>query len=128
MPFLLRILLYGALITASTIAAFVWGLAYASAQATTLAFTTLALAQIAHLGNARSARTVLAAGCAVANPYALGAVALSVGLQTAALYVDPLPRLLRVSPLTGGEWLVVLVLAAVPILVGQVVKIWRPQL
>lgn len=128
MPFLLRILLYGALITASTIAAFVWGLAYAPAQATTLAFTTLALAQIAHLGNARSARTVLAAGRAVANPYALGAVALSVELQIAALYVDPLPRLLRMSPLTGGEWLVVLVLAAVLALVGQVVKIWRPQL
>ena len=127
-PFLLRILLYGALITASTVGAFVWGLAYAPERATTIAFMTLALAQIAHLGNARSARTVFAAGRAVANPYALGAVALSIGLQVAILYVDPLPRLLRVSPLAGTEWLVVLAFAAVPALVGQAVKIWRPQL
>jgi len=44
------------------------------------------------------------------------------------LYVDPLPRLLRVSPLTGTEWLVVLGLAGVPAVVGQALKMWRPQL
>ena len=127
-PFLLRILLYGALITLSTIAAFLWALANAPHQATTMAFMTLALAQIAHLGNARRASPVLDPQSAAANPYALGAVALSLGLQAATLYVDPLPRLLRVMPLSSGEWLVVLCLAAVPALVGQAVKIWRPRL
>ena len=127
-PFLLRILLYGALITASTLAAFVWGLGNAPDKASTMAFLTLALAQITHLGNARRANPVLDARSAVGNPYALGAVALSLGLQAATLYVDPLPQLLRVSPLTGTEWLVVLGLAVVPALVGQLLKVWRPQL
>jgi hypothetical protein len=49
-------------------------------------------------------------------------------LQVATLYLDPLPRLLRVMPMAGDQWLVVLCLAAVPALVGQAVKVWRPQL
>ena len=127
-PFLLRILLYGALITGATLAAFLWGLAGPPGRATTMAFMTLALAQIAHLGNARRVGPVLDPGGAAANPYAIGAVALSIGLQVATLYVDPLPRLLRVTPLEPGEWLIVGACAVVPVLVGQGLKLWRPQL
>ena len=127
-PFLLRIFMYGALITASTVGAFMWGLARAPRDATTMAFMTLALAQIAHLGNARSAGPVLHPRGAGANPYALGGATLALGLQVATLYVDPLPRLLRVTPLGLDEWLVVGVCAVVPALVGQGLKLWRPQL
>jgi cation transport ATPase-like protein len=38
------------------------------------------------------------------NPYALGAVVLSIGLQLAAMYIDPLAVLLRVEPLMVTEW------------------------
>lgn len=127
-PFLLRIFMYGGLITAATVGAYMWALAAAPARATTMAFMTLALAQIAHLGNARSARAVLNIRSAAANPYAICAVGLSTGLQIATLYVDPLPRLLRVSPLDPGEWLVVGAFAVLPALVGQGLKLWRPQL
>lgn len=127
-PFLLRILMYGAFITASTMGAFAWGLASSQARATTMAFMTLALAQIAHLGNARSIRPVFDSRSAAANPYAIGAVALSTGLQVATMYVDPLPRLLRVTPLDANEWLVVVACALVPAVLGQALKVWRPQL
>ena len=99
----------------------------AAARATTMAFMTLALAQIAHLGNARSASPVLRLRGAGANPYAIGAVCLSVGLQIATMYVDPLPRLLNVTPLDARQWLVVVGFALLPALAGQGLKIWRPQ-
>ena len=56
------------------------------ARATTLAFMTLALAQIFHLGNARSPGAVLAPRIALRNPYAIAAVIGSASLQLAAAY------------------------------------------
>jgi Ca2+-transporting ATPase len=127
-PFLLQILMYGSLITAATMGAFLWALAYRPMQVTTIAFMTLALAQILHLGNARRRRPVLSAGRAASNPYAVGAVLLSAGLQVSALYIDPLPRLLRVSPLDVREWAVVGCCALIPAVVGQALKLWRSRL
>ena len=126
--FLVRILMYGTLITAATIGAFLWALAHSPAHATTIAFMTLALAQILHLGNARRRGPVFHRGGALSNPYAIAAVMLSAGLQLAALYIEPLPRLLRVTPLDAGEWAVVAGCAAIPAVVGQALKIWRPRL
>jgi Ca2+-transporting ATPase len=125
-PFLLEILMYGALITVSTIGAFVWGLSNAPEKATTIAFMTLALAQILHLGNARRRSPVIRTVAATSNLYAIAAVLLSAGLQIAALYVDPLPRLLRVTPLGTSEWLVVACGAVFPAVIGQALKVWRP--
>ena len=126
--FLLRIAMYGVLITGATMGAYLWALASAPAQATTVAFMTLAFAQIFHLGNARRAHPVLSRRGATSNRYALGAVGLSVLLQVATMYVEPLPRLLRVAPLDGSEWLVVGCCALVPAVTGQALKLWRPQL
>ena len=126
-PFLFQIFMYGLVITAVTMGAFLWGLAYRPAQATTIAFMTLALAQILHLGNARQRGAVLRMGRATSNPYAIGAVLVSAALQVATLYVDPLPRLLRIMPLDLREWLVVAGCAALPGVVGQAIKIIRAR-
>jgi Ca2+-transporting ATPase len=112
---------YGAMMTAVTLAAFLWGLRGGDAVlATTLSFTTLSLAQILHLGNARSRGAVMGLRAATANRFALGAVALT--LQLLALYLPPLQRLLGLVPLGAAEWMVVLPLAAAPALVGQALK------
>jgi Cation transporting ATPase, C-terminus len=68
---------YGGLITASTLAAYVWALGHSEGRASTIAFMTLALAQVFHLGNARSTEPVLRPDRALANRFALGAVALA---------------------------------------------------
>src|SRR6185503_6373758 len=94
------------------LAAFLWALARAPERAATVTFMTLALAQVFHLGNARSVDAVLRPRDALANPYALGAVALTVALQIAALAIDPLARVLRLTPLDPTEWAVVLLAAA----------------
>lgn len=123
--FLASIGVYGGLITASTLAAYVWALGRPEEGATTIAFMTLALAQIFHLGNARSAEPVLRPDRAMANRFALGAVVLAVLLQVAAVAVDPLARVLDVVPLDAREWLIVTILAAIPAVVGQAVRTLR---
>ena len=123
--FLLGVGFYGGLMTAATLAAFVWGLrAGELSRAMAMSFTTLGFAQILHLGNARSRRAVLGFRAATANAFALGAVALTIGLQLLALYFEPLRGLLGLASLGLAEWAVVLPLAAVPAVTGQALK-WR---
>jgi Ca2+-transporting ATPase len=119
--FLLRITGWAALIAAVTLAAFVWTLRTDPPRATTVGFMTLALAQIFHLGTARGPGQMLSRRRMFANPWAIGAVVLSVGLQLIALYTLPIASVLRVSPPTGPQWLLILSLAVVPAIVGQIV-------
>ena len=120
-PFLVRILIYGAAMTAVTLGAFGWGLSRHPDRANTIAFMTLALAQIFHLGNARSQDDVLTPARALANPVAIGAVALAIALQLTTV-LDPLAGLLHVTPLGVAEWCVVVGLAALPAVGGQLFK------
>jgi len=115
---------YAALIAAGTLGAFAWGLHQGDpARASTLAFFTLALAQIFHLGNARQAEHVTTIARALANPAALLAVLLTAGLQVAAALSPPLVTLLHIRPLELSDWAVVLTLSLLPALVGQGLKL-----
>jgi Ca2+-transporting ATPase len=119
---------YAVLIALCTLGAYGWGLArfpQDQRQATTLAFMTLAFAQILHLGNARSALPVLSPARAIANRYALAAVGVTAGLQVLALEAVPLARVLRLSPIGWEGWVVVISLALVPALAGQLIKAIR---
>ena len=122
-PFLASVLGYGLLITVSTLAAFAWALHGVPDRAITVAFMTLAVAQILHLGNARSSEPVVRGPRAGANHYALAAVALSVALQLMAVWIEPLARVLRVASPRAVDWLIIVGLGAVPAVVGQVVKL-----
>ena len=112
--FLRRIAFYGALMTVATLGAFLWALRWSPEQATTISFMTLALAQIFHLGNARSPQAVVRPAAATSNRYALGALVLSVGLQLISVHVQSIRDLLRLSVLDGTDWTVVVVAAALP--------------
>ena len=124
--FLWRIVLYGGLITACTLGAFLWGLRVSPAHANTICFMTLALAQIFHLGNARRPQAVLRLDAALSNPYAVGAVILSVALQLVSVNVLAIRGLLRLSALDGADWLVVVTASALPAVIGQAIKLARP--
>ena len=93
-----------------------------------MAFMTLALAQIGHLGNARSSGPVLRLKRIVANPYALLGVTCALVLQGAAIFLQPLATVLRVVPLDTRGWLVVITCASVPAIGGQAVKLFRAGL
>jgi len=121
--FLIAMGFYSLMITAVTLTGFGYGLqAGDGSRATTIAFMTLALAQLFHLGNARSRGPVLSPRRAFANRWALAAVPFVLGLQVIAVHWAPLAGVLRTVPLTSGDWLIVLGLAAVPAIVGQTVE------
>jgi Ca2+-transporting ATPase len=123
--FLGSVLLYALLITAATLAAYLAALGEGDGQARTVAFMTLALAQILHVGNARSDEPMLRPRLFFANRFAVGGVLISVMLQLLAVSYEPLARLLRVTPLSRSDWLLVAGCAAAPALIGQVIKSWR---
>jgi Ca2+-transporting ATPase len=126
--FLGQIALYATLIAGSTLGAFVVALERGPQErAITIAFVTLALAQAFHLGNARSASAVLSPRRAGANRWALGALALVVGLQLAAVYVPALAAILRVVPLALADWSIVLPAALLPAVLGQLIRLRRDR-
>jgi Ca2+-transporting ATPase len=117
---------YAALIASVSLAAYVWGTgAGGPALGSTMTFMTLALAQIFHLGNARSVGPVLRPRAVVRNRFALGAVALAVGLQLLTVGSPTLTRVLRLEPLGGQAWAIVAALALAPALLGQAHKALR---
>jgi Ca2+-transporting ATPase len=123
--FLRSMALYAGLITVAVLAAVqvsLWTDPANLARAQTYGFMTLALAQLLHLGNARGERDVLAPSRALANRAALGAVAIVLLLQALAVHARPLASLLGTVALSATDWVVVVTLAAVPAIVGQVAK------
>ncbi len=74
-------------------------------EARTMAFTTLVLAQLFNCFNARSER-VSAFHNLFTNPLLWGAIALSLLLQVAVIYLPFLNRPFGTTPLDGVEWLV----------------------
>jgi Ca2+-transporting ATPase len=123
--FLREMVLAATVISVATLAAFAIGRAGAagSAQrAVTMSFMTLAIAQAFHLGNARSRVRVLSPRAAFGNPWAVAAVLLVIALQLAAVHYAPLARVLATAPLVWLDWLAILVLAALPGIVGQAFK------
>ena len=119
---------YASIITACTFAALLWGLfgsqgsdaVDAGPRAMTLAFMTLALAQLTHLVNAHHLPEEN--GPRATNRYALAALVLTITLQMAAIYVRPLAGVLGVVPLGARDFAVVAGLALVPVLAGYLVR------
>jgi Ca2+-transporting ATPase len=112
-------------IAAATLAAFVVGHSGPNGGpelAVTMSFSTLAIAQAFHLGNRRSRHRVLSPRAALANPWAIAAVLAVVALQIAAVHWTPLSRMLRTVPLDAAQWLWVVVLAAMPAVLGEMLK------
>jgi len=121
--FIRSLVFFSVLITASTLAAFVWGMRSGDPErAVTLSFMTLALAQLFHLGNARSRGPVLAVRRALANPWAVAAVPTVLALQFATVAWAPLRRVLGTAELAPADWMYVVALSIVPAGVGQVIE------
>jgi Ca2+-transporting ATPase len=124
--FLRSVVWYGALITAATLTAFLITLQHAPAQAPTVAFVTLGLAQAFHLGTARSKVHVLGAR-ALTNRAAFAALVLVVLLQLLTIFYAPLARVLRTEPLDARAWLTVGIMSTLPAIVGQIARLFAPR-
>jgi Ca2+-transporting ATPase len=120
---LIRIGAFAVLIASVTLAAYIWTLNTSRAEASTIAFVVLGLAQILHLGNARSHHPVLSRPSMNANRFALAAVGVSIACLAAAVYIAPLAKILGTRPLSLSELGAAVTVASVPAAIGQLVAL-----
>jgi magnesium-transporting ATPase (P-type) len=95
--------------------------------ARTAGFTVLVLAQLFNALNARS-ETTTAFHRIFANRWLWGAIALSVALQAAVVYLPFLNSAFTTTPLSAGQWLVCTAMASTVLWVDEVRKVglrWR---
>ncbi len=121
----LSIIGYGALIAAATLGAFGLGLAWlgvGEAEAVTMSFLTLALAQLWHVFNMRDPGTPLLRNVVTRNPYVWAALFLCIVLIALAYALPPLSQVLRLAPLDGTAWTIVVAMSTGPWIVGQALK------
>jgi Ca2+-transporting ATPase len=91
----------------------------------TMVFTVLTLAQMAHLLAIRSERESLFSQGLASNLSLAGAVALTLVLQLATIYVPWLQPVFRTQPLSAGELTLCFGLAAVVFVAVEIEKAWR---
>ena len=92
-------------------------------HATTMAFMTLALAQVFHAFNARSQTRSAFTARLFTNGWLWAAVLVCLLLQVAAVYVPLLQAVLHTVPLTGADWGVVAACSLAPVAVVELVKV-----
>lgn len=101
------------------------GLALASGmeaqRATTIAFLTLAMAQLWHVFDMRHPASGWVRNEITRNPWVWAALAACVGLLLAALHLRPLRAVLSLEAPGPQGWAIVLGMSALPLLVGQIV-------
>ncbi|TDF98318.1 calcium-translocating P-type ATPase, SERCA-type [Paenibacillus piri] len=115
-----KIISRGLLIGFCTLAAF-WivlqqgpkGDAAALVQAQTVAFATLVMAQLIHVFDCRSSRSIFHRN-PLQNGYLVLAVISSLILMLAVLYIDQLQPIFKTVPLGWKDWIIVLVFAGIP--------------
>lgn len=114
--------LQGLIIGICTIVAFYIGLKTDAATASTMAFATLCLARLWHGFNSRAKESIFDIGI-TANMYTIGAFVLGAALLFAILLVPAFSSAFFIASLTGKNIGYILLLAFVPTLVIQLVKI-----
>ena len=118
----------GGLLAGCTLATFALGMRWYGAQgvglrhAETLAFMTLALAQVFHAFNARSRRQSVFSARLFSNVWLWAATLICVLLQVAAVYVPPLRSILKTTLLSATDWGVITLGALAPVAVVELVK------
>lgn len=123
--FMRDILLQGGLIAVVTMIAFHTGLSQGgSALASTMAFATLTAARLFHGFNCRSRHSIIRLGFS-GNWYSLGAFAAGMILLNLVLSVPVLKRLFLVASLTGTQLGMIYLLAFIPTVIIQIIKIIR---
>ena len=92
-------------------------------RATTMAFMTLALAQVFHAFNARSQRSSVFTDRLFTNGWLWAATGICLILQGAAVYLPLLQKVLQTVPPTFSDWGVIAACSLLPVAVVECVKL-----
>ncbi|MDI9217309.1 cation-translocating P-type ATPase [Clostridium tertium] len=114
----------GLVIAVFTLIAFYIGLKTDNNVASTMAFATLCLARLFHGFNCRGDRSIFSIGL-FSNKYSWAAFGVGLLFLNAVLFVPVLQNLFEVSVLTGAQVGYIYLLAFIPTLIIQVVKVIR---
>jgi P-type Ca2+ transporter type 2C len=123
----LTVALFGALITVATLGAFIvalQNLEYAEEEAVTIAFLTLAFAQLWHVFNMRGAGTSPIRNEVTSNPYVWGALILCTGLILGAVFLPVLSSVIGLQPPGVEGWVLSLGASLIPVVVGQAIRVF----
>jgi Ca2+-transporting ATPase len=117
-----HVLWVGPLMAALALGTQAWSLASTSAHWQTMVFTVLCLSQLAHVLAIRSERESLFGQGLFSNMPLFGAVALTLALQMATIYVPALNGIFRTAPLSLPELAATFAIAAVVFVAVEVEK------
>lgn len=120
--FLIKLLYQGGLIAVCTIIAFYIGLQENAKTASTMAFAVLTMARLFHGFNCRSEHSIFKIGMK-RNWWSLGAFLLGMVLIHLVLLISVLKGLFEVMPLNGMEFGMIYLLAFIPTVVIQCIKV-----
>jgi Ca2+-transporting ATPase len=91
----------------------------------TVSFLTLAFAKLWFVFNLRSPAAGLLRNEITQNPWIWGAIALCTALLVSAVYLPGLSRVLETRPVGWGGWALALAMSLIPLLLGQVLLLYR---
>ncbi|QYZ79455.1 HAD family hydrolase [Methanofollis formosanus] len=111
--------LIGAAIGALVLTIFALALGAGEERARTLAFTGLVVFELVNLFNFKSLHAGVLETGLFSNPSLIAAAAASLLLQVAAVYAPPLQAAFRTVPLTGPDWLLLLLVGLPLLLLGE---------
>ncbi|MCL2369759.1 MAG: cation-translocating P-type ATPase C-terminal domain-containing protein, partial [Firmicutes bacterium] len=118
------ILLQGVMIGLLGVIAFVWGLQnFNLAVARTMAFGTLAFAQLGHAINTRSQSKSFFEVGPLKNLHLIGALVICMVLQFSVMNITLLSPIFHTTRLNAGQWAVIFGLSIIPIIVVEITKL-----
>jgi magnesium-transporting ATPase (P-type) len=120
-----RTVIVGLVIAAATLVLFRWELDRTGSlgRAQTVALTTMVMAQVFHVGNARSETESVFRLSPLSNPFLLIATAAAVTVHVVALYVPPTQYVLRVEPIELVAWVRIVACAFSVVVVMEIHKL-----
>jgi len=107
------------------LALFLWELNLAEgglAKARTIVFATLIMFELMHSLNARSLHTTIFSNKFFSNKYIFFAIGASLVLTILAIYTSIGQKIFHTVPLSGFEWLIILLVSSLVILVNEAIK------
>ncbi|MCK8486127.1 calcium-translocating P-type ATPase, SERCA-type [Paenibacillus sp. MBLB2552] len=127
-----KIISRGVLIGVCTLGAFWLTLRHAPSdpaqlvKAQSVAFATLVMAQLIHVFDCRSSRSIFHRNI-LQNKYLVAAVLSSIALLLGVMYIEPLQPIFKTVPLGLREWAITLVAAGIPTFLMGAGSVWSTK-